>query len=810
MQEATGSTVTYLVILDNIVQYLHRGNETLRGDELQLVKRVLSAVGASSEATYFVIPAIPDVVEKGKKPTPAQLMIGREHVAMQIRHWKPLKILCLGSAAFACTMGHDVLKPIKNIHGLYAEAVGELNQTPEYEPIKYSIPCVPTFPPYMVLSDPDWFRDFVFDIEKLVSIQGTRPVQEPKVKTRVCKHLQDVAVLMKHLEGRDFITCDIETGGLRVGVDELECVGFGFVENDTPYAVIIPYNLLGDKLVQGAVRNLFKSGTKIVFHNAKFDLQFLAQWLGPSTYGMNFQDTLLMNYMLDERPIAGATSPHSLKNLSRIHFDAADYKFDFKTFWEKPKSQRNWAPMYKYLGLDLIYTAWLYKKLLGQLENESKLFNVYSTILLPATRCLAEMELEGAYIDRPYLKVLGEKMEIQMQGSLDAMNDAIEEQLGPYWCSIWLQTKGKKKNPGFNPNSPKQVAALLYDGFGFNAERRDRTTAKKRLNDLMYQYAADESKAKGLAFIENLLEYKQISKAYGTYVTGLLKFSAPDGKVHTSFNLPGTGTGRLSANDPALQTIPQVQGPIIRTAFIAPDEHTFLKIDYSQLEYRIAAILSDDKNMIQAYLDNRDIHIEVAAAALNIAPDQVTKLQRYAAKFIGFGILYGRGAQSIAEGPELRGYNWSVKDAQKFIDAFLGQFPDLAKWMDAQKQKVIDHQESHSILGRVRRWPFITYNSLEECQRQALNFPIQSTASDVTLTALIRLQPALKFYKSRAVLIVHDELDFYVPTDALDEATPEFMKIMTTGLPIESKVPMVVEADYGRSWGELERWHPKS
>jgi DNA polymerase-1 len=314
-------------------------------------------------------------------------------------------------------------------------------------------------------------------------------------------------------------------------------------------------------------------------------------------------------------------------------------------------------------------------------------------------------------------------------------------------------------------------------------------------------------------------DFRGRKKILGTYVDGLLALTDLTNSVHASFNLAGTSTGRLSCNDPALQTIPQMAGPAIRRAFVPPPGYVWMKADYSQLELRVAAYLSQDSNMIQAFIDERDIHSEVAAAMFQIDPNDVSKKQRYAAKFVDFGVLYGRGAFSIAYGRELRQYHWTEQMAQEFIDNYLNEFSRLRDWMAGQRRDVLSKQELSTPLGRIRRWPFIHQSTRGEAQRQALNFPIQSTASDITLNALIHLHSELlaRELLTRIVITVHDEIDLVVKIEELPEVVDLVYNCMENRLPLDINVPIKAEIEIGPNWADVSPvqetqwyWHSES
>lgn len=803
MIQGKGVKGRLMVILDWPNQKTWRKQTHIEGDEAKLLDQCLKAVGFTD---YYITFAVKEQIvqmfdKKGKKkklqPTAEQMARGAGILREEILRVQPEKILVAGPTAHAVYHNEPSPSNIRNHRGGghdYNDGNGN------------KIYSVTTIPPYYVTGTPDFFRDFIIDLQKLYTRNCAEPL--PRIKEVICRSLEDVLLALASLKACSYVTCDTETSGLFPWEDHIEAIGFGamFLKNGIfmSKTVIIPWELLTEPDVIQAVHEFLigktYSGT-FVFHNAKFDIQFLTKWIGESLLDMKVRDTLLMNYLIDERPIASDTSPHGLKNLSRVRYDAWEYKFDFDAFWSKPKEERDWSRLYSYLSLDLYYTGRLYYDLCRELpEDSSKFLPMIDNLLMPATLALAEIELEGVYIDRNYLEELGKEWNTQI----------IELDIRMRQLVFDLGIDESFKN-NFNPASPKDIGILMYDKLKLPTGR-DRSTDEKTINTIIYELSQRKLRSNWediRDLLEMLLEYRGLKKMVGTYVEGLLERTDKRGRLHGSFNLAGTGTGRLSSSNPNLQNIPQAKGLDIRRAFSTAKGRKWLKADYSNLEYRTVALISNDPMMIQAYVDERDIHVEVASAALGVPRDKITKMQRYAAKFIGFGILYGRGAYSIANGPELRGQNWTEKQAQDFIDKFLGQFTGLKAWMDQQKENVVTLKELETPLGRRRRWPFLTTKERAEAQRQALNFPPQSVASDFTLTALVKLHRALKPYGTRIVLTVHDEIDFDAPDEEIPIVAPLIVDIMNNSHPLDTGIlPIRAAVDIGPNWGELKEWEP--
>lgn len=797
----TGKPYGLMIVLDSPNGEAILRKRHLSGEPLRLLEATLTAAGMGGIPVWITY-SIPYKLnlKKKEKPAPEHYKVGREHLMTEIAAVKPQKILVMGGDAYSVIRGWSSRATISRVRGLGFDVECEGRH----------IYAVATMQSWMVTMDPDWFRDFSYDIFKLAKHGKVNPL--PKLHQWVVKDADDLRKGLSALRGAKYISCDTETSGLHPWEHEMEAIGFGIIADNGTGAntVIVPYTLIHDAEVQQVLWDFMVGEDKFdgdfIFHNGKFDLKFFTTWFGKPLVGLKMHDTLLINYLLDERGINSQKSPHSLKTISRIRYDAPNYKFDFEPFWAMAKEARDWKSLYAYLSLDLYYTAILFRDIIRELDIEDpKLWGVLTKLLLPGTMCLTEIELRGVPIDVPYLESYGKQLRVDLIEAKENIQNHLSELLGVPLNSL----------SEFNPGSPKQVADVLKPLVNLPSQWNDQgeqktSTGKDILEDLSFKLRnAPRSSSLMIQkadLLDEILDYRGINKLIGTYVDGIIEQVDRNGRLHGEFNLPGTGTGRLSSMNPNLQNIPQYKGLEIRKAFVAPPGYDWIKVDGSQLEYRVAAFLSQDAHMIQAYLDNRDIHIEVASTFLNIPPESVDKKQRYAAKFIGFGILYGRGPYSIATGKELRGQNWTPQKAQKFIDHLLSEFPQLKAWMANQRAMVKARHQTESYLGRKRRWPFITEHSLPEFERQALNMPIQSTASDITLNALIQLDESIRPFGAEIMLTVHDEIDVIAPKETTFEVIPHMLRVFENNLPFESNVPIKAEAEVGPSWGELRDW----
>lgn len=311
-----------------------------------------------------------------------------------------------------------------------------------------------------------------------------------------------------------------------------------------------------------------------------------------------------------------------------------------------------------------------------------------------------------------------------------------------------------------------------------------------------------------------LIEYRNKAHLLSTYVTGLLDVIDENDRAHPDYNIAGgTSTGRIACEKPNLMNIPQLIGPIIHRGFIAPPGWSFVNIDYSQLELRVAAYYSQDAKLIDAYVHGRDVHREVASAMFKKPPEEITYYERYLAKYVDFGVIYGRQAKSLTEGWEMEhlvqmgGTRWTEQEAERFITEFLNEYKGLKSWINEQHRLVIKRHYIETFFGFRRRFPYIDRRNVSSIQRQAVNTPIQSTAAHICLTGMNRIRARLKQEEDKfafMLLNVHDSIGFEVRNDRLDDLMKIAWDEMVENVPIKAPFKFKIEAEVGPSWGDLE------
>ena len=420
------------------------------------------------------------------------------------------------------------------------------------------------------------------------------------------------------------------------------------------------------------------------------------------------------------------------------------------------------------------YTVYkLYRTLEPEIKKQECEPLLYD-VEIPLAKVLGDMELVGFKIDREGIAKYGEELSL----TADALKSRI------------FSIAGEE----FNINSPKQLGEMLFEKMGLPKPKKTKigySTDAETLQKLAPKYG----------IVEDILDYRQVTKLKSTYAEGLVKAVDEDGKIHTVFNQTGTATGRLSSAEPNLQNIPvrTELGRRFRKYFVPTnDEYILIDADYSQIELRLLAHISKDENMTAAFLDGSDIHTMTASTVFGISPDMVTSELRKRAKAVNFGIVYGIGEHSLSEDLGI-----SRKEAKQYIDSYLAGFPRVSAYLDGIKEKAREDGFVITEFGRKRYIPELTAsnkNVQHFGERVAMNSPIQGTAADIIKIAMVKVDEELKRSKmdARLILQVHDEL----LVEARKEQAEQVMRILVDCMEnaVNFSVPLDVEANIGDTW----------
>jgi len=494
------------------------------------------------------------------------------------------------------------------------------------------------------------------------------------------------------------------------------------------------------------------------------------------------EDTMLMSYVLD-----AGKNRHNMDTLSELHL--GHKTIAFKDLVGSGKKEINFSDVEldkakDYAAEDADVTFRLYKKFIKNLKLE-KMINIYEIFEKPMIEILAFMEMRGIKIDSNFLKSLSLKFEKKIE--------KLEKEI----------FKIAKKD--FNIGSPKQLGDIIYNDLKIAGLKKTKkggfATSASVLEDLAF---------KGHKFPQLVLDWRQVSKLKNTYSDALPEHVNPLTKrVHTSFLLAATTTGRLASSDPNLQNIPikSEDGKDIRKAFIAEKNHTLISADYNQIEMRILADLAGVKELKKAFKNNEDIHSLTASQIFNIDIKKVDQDQRRKAKAINFGIIYGISQYGLAKQINVSNY-----EAEEFLNAYFAKFPEIKIYMDETIKFCRKSGYVNNIFGRRSHFNAINdknFNVRNFQERAAINAPIQGSASEIMRLAMIRLQKNLNQnnkLKSKMLLQIHDELIFEVPKNEVDEMTKIIKKEMTSVNESEHhsfSIPLTVDINIGDNWGTL-------
>ncbi|MEM9965252.1 MAG: DNA polymerase I [Asticcacaulis sp.] len=517
-------------------------------------------------------------------------------------------------------------------------------------------------------------------------------------------------------------------------------------------------------------------GVLKVGQNLKYDLSVL------SRYGIRvapYDDTMLISYVLE----AGQHG-HGMDELSELHLGHTP--IPFKQVAGSGKAQKSFkdVPLKEataYAAEDADVTLRLWHVLKPRLQKAGKL-TVYETLERAMPQVLSDMELEGVRVDPQVLRQLSQDFGGRM-GELEAKAQDIV---------------GRP----FNLNSPKQLGEIFFDELKLAGGKR--TASGTWATDVK---VLEELSERGEPLATLLLDYRQLAKLKGTYTDALVEHANnPAQRIHTSYHLAATTTGRLSSNEPNLQNIPirTAEGRKIRTAFIAKDGHKLISADYSQIELRLLAHIGNIEQLKKAFRDGIDIHAMTASEMFGVPVENMPSEVRRRAKAINFGIIYGISAFGL--GNQLGIDN---AEAARYIKTYFERFPGIKAYMDATKAQVKDTGYVETIFGRRIHIPDIHAKATGQrafAERAAINAPIQGTAADIIRRAMIRMPDALKQagLETTMLLQVHDELIFEAPDSEVERAIPIITDVMKhAALPAQDiSVPLEVEAKAASNWDE--------
>ena len=714
------------------------------------------------------------------------------YLEQEIAEIKPTIIVPAGNAALRYIMG------AKNINITSKRGLETWSD-------KYKCKIMPIFHPAAIMRNPKYESVTIQDLARINRSSASSGMSTIGIGTyEVADTKEKLNELFKHLESQSEIAIDLETTGLDWQKEQIISLGFSWKERTGWCLPLLKsktpsYDVNGDLIEEPTVcfwddATFLKIRTRLqkalvlpskkIFHNGKFDLKHLI-YNGYPVANVWF-DTMLVHHLLDEN----AENLHGLKDCAWVYTDMGGYDKEVSDFFATNKLLKKqyimlpFNTLTKYNAADADCTFRLFKKFEPMLEQQ-KLTRLYRQIVNPAQSVLLRTELIGVQVDTDYIKQLG----------IDYSKKKEE-----------LQSQLFAKTGTFNINSAKELRTVLFEKFELKTKRTTKkgalSTDKATLTELAEKYSTHDVP-------KLLLLYRETTKMLSTFIEGLAFWLDDKGRIHSTYKLHGTVTGRLSSAEPNLQNIPR--DSTIRGIFIAREGYSLIEADYGQAEFRFWALYSQDPRMIADISSGQDIHKMTAASAFSVAPEMVTKKQRQDAKAIVFGLMYGRSTWSVAQQLGI-----SEDEAEKVVQIFFSRYPTAKRWLKETVNFARTNGYVKNHFGRLRRLPGINSSDelvRSEAERQAKNSPIQSGASDMCMVAGARIKREFekRGFGGELVLTVHDSVIYEVP----DAEVRESLKLIKEGIerPIEGiNVPMSSEIKVGRRWGSLTevKWNDNS
>lgn len=829
-----------------------KNDDVFSSDRDQLVRNIFEvAMGVSTDNIYFTNLA-KCYAGRGEKPSKNDISACYTYLMDEIGEVKPKAILCMGETALGFLCGD---KGIARKHGeIYDLDCSEVGIA---EPIK----VVPTFLSGYITYNEHKLADFAKDIERAYNIaEGIIKNQDRTVQIVMCDTIEKVRQMADYVREAGIMCFDYESANNSPDKKHSALDWF----RDSTYRTIlsvsfqpsVSYVIPIDHFeatwtdeeyeeIEDIIQDLYEDyNIRKIGHNIKFDMH-----LGAKKRDINYRgrldDTMLMHHLIDE------TTQHGLKELAGNYFkDYAGYEEEVRKHkWEEvPLSVL--AP---YGGTDTALTLLLAIHFENVLLEDERVYRIYRNLTMPALKVLYSMEHRGALIDRKALLVAlaeAESMVERMDADIRTMPEVIryEEYARREAVDKKLQQMIEKRDAatgrnrenwevkiqdvrngvtqvydGVNFNSPPQMGKLLFTREGFNFPQLGKGTGKDVLEELN-----DDT-----GFVEKLLALRTINKLKGTYLQGILDRLDDNDRLHTTYKLQGTMSGRISSADPNLQNIPNVaklKDPeiikmvgTIKQLFIVEEGRTFFNWDLSQAELRMIAAFAQDRAMMTAYNEGQDLHkltgahlAQVSMDEFEAKPNDWQKEKRTRAKAANFGMIYGISAEGYMEYAKVTyGVVMTIKEAQRDIDTFFGLYNRLQEYHELYKAKARKFGYVRTLYGRKRRTPNILHNngSLRSAdERVAVNSPIQGSVGEwvlfVMVIASFRLPPEAFFVNN-----VHDSIMGSVP-DEIRKEVSDMMVYTAENLPNQQYfgkdlegIGMSMDAEYSKTnWKAMEEY----
>jgi len=605
--------------------------------------------------------------------------------------------------------------------------------------------------------------DFILAFKKIDDLDN--PMKRPVYKsiTIIDNEVQASEILKK----LNIVSCDIETTGLDWRKDKI--IALGMCDPDDNVFIFKSIENYKDTLKKFFSREDINT----IWHNGQFDTKFLSRFLDCEIHIDD--DTILKHYTIDERH-----GTHSLTNLSKMYLNMYDYEAEFKKHIPKKGNYADTPKeaLYRYLAYDVLCTMKLFKVFDPLMDSDDK--KVYN-MLLKATNFLKYVEMNGLKLDVDLVN----KLDLDYSEELKNLETELQ--------TMAIEFGYRDDNP-FNPNSYKQLNFLLFDLLHVRKKDNKKTADAGARAYWLDLYNEDTAIWK---FVKKLDEYKKKKKLHSAYIKGFQSIVADDGRLYSNFLLFGTVTGRLASRNPNLQNIPRDSN--IKNLITAEEGYNLIEVDYSQAELRVLAVLSGDPFLKDVYYKGEDLH---SAIAEKLFGENFTKEDRVKAKGVNFGIVYG-----ITEYALSKQFGITVNEANKILDDWFKNVPLASAFIKRTRKKIYSEHYVKSVFGRKRRFGFVQgeKNNLEN---EAINFTVQSVASDLTLLSAIEIYNKIKNIPDyiKIVNLVHDSILFEV-REGYEEDSINLIKGVMEELPkklLNTDMPFIVDTGVEKSWGNVK------
>lgn len=741
-------------------------NKPFAGKSGTLLDEWLELVGVKREDVY-ITNSVRCRPPDNRTPKRAEIKACSTYMAKEIRLVKPTHILMLGSTA--CQALWDPKAKITKMRGNIQERDG--------------VTYMATFHPAYILRNPDMYDLVANDFKRFFgNVKGEVESIDDFSYTLV-HTASRLGYLLEELDKAHTITFDLETNGLWPWKENalVNLIQFDLLPQKSTFALPLshyqsPFKPLHtQKVIMAKIDEIIRNKF-IVGHNGKFDTSWVKQIYGHA-WDLGF-DTMLADHLLDEN------RRHGLKDLAARFFGAPEY--------DLAVGKGGTAPLKilaEYGAKDVYYTRKLYLHHRAQLENDPMLERLFYNLVMPISNMYRDVEAVGVYVDR---SKLGETKEYLENQKAEA------------------QTRIDAYVPGLNVNSPKQVAHALFEILELEPLDTTPTGNASTSESVLLRLSAEHELPK------LILKAREATKFLGTFVNSWMEKLDPTSRMHPSFKIHGTVTGRPSCVEPNLQQVPRDKR--IRSIITAPPGWTLLETDLSQAELRIAAIESRDPTLLSIYRAKGDVHSTTAEQVSGMSADTVSpdvwKDARKKAKAVNFGFLYGMGWRKFIDYAR-DNYDTVVseQEAQTFRDKFFETYSGLLPWHNRQVRKARKQGYVRTRLGRKRNLPDIYADGKgyrAQAERQAINSPVQGFAAEWTLMAALEISQTFSHDNVRLVGTVHDAILMEVRDEFLDQAAPVITRIMKEPyllnvFDIELPIEMEAEISLG-SWGSGIDW----